>query len=85
MLLDHISPIELAILRQVWQQFGSMDQWAIRGWTHNHCAEWVDPQRSSCAISFEKIAKAVGFKDEDAQAIAVKIESMQYLRGRFAS
>jgi len=31
------------VLDSVWRQFGAMDKWKIRDWTHQHCPECKDP------------------------------------------
>ena len=62
--LDKLSDFDLDVLESVWARFGEMDQWRIRDWTHDHCAEWQDPDGSSRPISPGEILRAVGYNDE---------------------
>ena len=63
--LDELSRAEIAILADVWAQFGKMDQWALRDWTHvkENVPEWKDPRGSSRRISLVEILNAVGVVD----------------------
>lgn len=82
--LDELSQAELTILNLVWAQFGTMNQWEIRDWTHDNCQEWQDPQGSSYPISFEKLACAVGFQPEIAKELARSVETEAQLDQFFA-
>jgi uncharacterized phage-associated protein len=55
--LDELSPAELKTLYAVWKDFGWMDQWQLRDWTHNNCPEWEDPDGSSNPIPYERVFK----------------------------
>lgn len=83
--LDELSKAELAVLESVWQQFGGMDQWEIRDWTHRHCSEWKDPQGSSYPIAYKSLARAVGFDEAEADELASRIESEQEVDRFFAT
>lgn len=82
--LDELSLVELEVLRSVWNDFGHMDQWTIRDWTHVNCSEWKDPSGSSLSISYGDLARGVGFSDEDALYIEEQIESEQRIDNIFA-
>lgn len=70
---DEISNAELAILDSVWKEFGHMTPFELQDWTHQHCAEWVDPNGSSKPITKESILQALGRTTEQAKAIADEI------------
>lgn len=53
--LDELSRAELQTLKDVWAEFGRMDQFQLRDWTHQNCPEWEDPHGSSAAIPFERV------------------------------
>lgn len=55
--LDELSRIELGTLHSVWKEFGQMDQWQLRDWTHDNCPEWEDPDGSSNPIPYERVFK----------------------------
>lgn len=73
--LNELSPAEWAVLESVWQQFGGMNQWAIRDWTHRYCPEWQDPHGSSIPISYQRLARALGFDPAGAETLAARIEA----------
>ncbi|MEE9428325.1 MAG: Panacea domain-containing protein [Paracoccaceae bacterium] len=58
--LDALSNGDLAILKDVWTEFGQMDRFELADWTHNHIAEWQDPKGSSLPIPLDRIMTAVG-------------------------
>lgn len=66
---DEISNAELGILDSVWKEFGHMTQFELQDWTHQNCAEWVDPNGSSKPITKESILKALGRNPEQVKAI----------------
>ncbi len=75
--LDELSDVELETLEAVWAQFGGMDRYAVRDWTHKHCGEWEDPRGSSSPIPYERVLKFLG-KDHTSE-IAQEIETVRSL------
>lgn len=59
---DELSEADLECLEMVWKQFGQMNKWEIRDWTHSseNIPEWEDPGRSSSPIPIERILLSVG-------------------------
>lgn len=57
--LDELSFAELEILEIVWGEFGWMDKWTIRDWTHMNCPEWRNPNGSSISLDFGDIVMAL--------------------------
>jgi uncharacterized phage-associated protein len=84
-LLDELSPAETDVLEAVWAQFGGMSKWEIRDWTHEHCAEWQDPRGSSLPITYESLARAVGFDKSAATELAARIQAEQEIDRLFES
>ena len=82
--LDELSDLDLTMIDKVWNQFGGMNQWDLVDFTHNHCAEWVDPCGSSAKIEYETVLRAVGKSSEQAQEIAREIEAENFLDATFA-
>ena len=64
--LDELSNADIAVLDAVWHQFGNMNRWQIRDYTHDkrHIPEWQDPHGSSRPIQLEAILHAVGRSGE---------------------
>lgn len=73
--LDELSDAEIGTLEHVWGQFGRMDRFTLRDWTHDNCSEWEDPKGSSSSIPYERVLKFLG-KDHSAE-IAEEIESLR--------
>ena len=74
--LDELSDAEVVSLEAVWANFGGMDKWTIRDWTHDNCPEWEDPHGSANPIPYERVLKFLGHKDasELAQDLDLEIE-----------
>jgi uncharacterized phage-associated protein len=68
--LDELSDADIQCLDAVWDQFGHMNKWALRDWTHvrENIPEWEDPRGSSAPIPLERIMTMVGIENADAQA-----------------
>lgn len=58
--LDELSRAEVKTLDGTWAEFGHMDQWEIRNYTHDHCPEWEDPDFSSYPIPYSRVFKFLG-------------------------
>lgn len=63
--LDELSRAELKVLRQTWEEFGGMNKFQIRDWTHNNCPEWEDPKGTSEAIPYARILKFLNKENAD--------------------
>lgn len=72
--LDELSQADMEILKFIWKEFGKMDQWQIRDYTHDHCPEWQDPHGSSQPISYKSLCEALGFSKEQSIIMAKNIE-----------
>ncbi len=65
---DQLSPAEEGILDSVFREFGAMDKWALRDYTHG-LPEYHDPDGSSVPIALMEILTGQGVPEEDAKAI----------------
>jgi len=83
--LDELAPAEIDVLMSVWNQFGAMDKWEIRDWTHTYCQEWTDPHGSFFPITYRQLARAIGFDTEAAGILASQIEGEQEIDKLFAT
>jgi hypothetical protein len=55
-------------------KYGGMDTWYLRDLTHTaHIPEWLDPQGSSAAISYQTLFIKNGKTREEAQAIIARL------------
>lgn len=58
--LDELSPSEIKILEETFDEFGHMAPFQIVDYTHDNCLEWEDPNGSSFPIKPENIFRAMG-------------------------
>ena len=67
---DELSDAEIACLDKVWQDFGHMDKYVLRDWTHdpNNVPEWEDPNGSSSPIPVRRILQNLGVQNADAHS-----------------
>lgn len=72
--LDELSEAELEVLNEVWDQFGHMNQYQIRNYTHNNCLEWENPYGASNPIPYERVFKFLGKANSDALAARISSE-----------
>lgn len=72
--LDELSDAEVEVLGQVWGEFGHMNKWEIRDYTHENCPEWEDPEGSSAPIPYERVFKFLGKKNGDYLARRIRSE-----------
>lgn len=79
-----LSDADIEVLEAVQSDFGSMGKWQIRDYTHDHCAEWKDPQGSSYPIFYKDVFLALGRSQEDALAAQQEIESYNEMDQLFA-
>lgn len=70
---DELSVADVEVLESIWTQFGDMGKWEIRDYTHEHCAEWRDPQGSSHPISIKRIFEAVGFDSNISERLEQRV------------
>jgi uncharacterized phage-associated protein len=59
---DELSDADIQCLDNVWREFGHMQKWELRDWTHSpkNIPEWENPNGSSLPIPIERIMLALG-------------------------
>ena len=82
---DELSPADIDVLEAVWKQFGQMDKWEIRDYTHDHCPEWTNPNGSSVPIPYENVFRALGRPEKVALELSARIEAERELDKIFAA
>ena len=83
--LDELSEFDIDIMDIIWDNYGHMTQWEIRDFTHDNCAEWIDPKASSSPIPEDRIFKALGKSDEQVKALSSEIENQKSIHKLFAA
>ena len=84
--LDHLSECDLNVLEGVWEKFGDMNQWELRDYTHEHCAEWQDPEsmgRGSLPIDEVEVLRAVEIPEKEAVLLAKDLVEQKLLNRYF--
>lgn len=83
--LDELSDADIRSLSKVWDQFGHMNQWQLRDWTHDrkNVPEWENPGGSSLPIPLERILTLLQIENADEHADL--IEDHRYLDRVFSS
>lgn len=82
--LDQLSNADISVLEKVWKDFGGMDRYVLRDWTHKNCSEWKDPKGSSHPIKDVTVLKALGKDVAEAEALAKKINLERELDAVFS-
>ena len=76
---DALSEAEEALLETVFEEFGHMDQWELRDYSHT-LPEWQDPEGSSHRITVQEILRASGLDDHDITEIVEGLEAEEAAR-----
>ena len=77
--LDLLSEVDIEVLQEVWNQFGHMEKWDIREYTHNYCPEWKDPHGSSTPITYKYLLGMLGYGEKSAE-LAAELEAQRQVR-----
>ena len=83
--LLELSDADVGILSDIWDQFGGMDQWELREYTHDHCPEWKDPEGSMIPMQPEDFFEALKFTPEQRKAAMAKLRAEDEINLAFAS
>ena len=76
---------DLAVLSDVWQQFGQMSASGLRNWTHDHCPEWKDPDGSMMPMTPEDLFSALKFTPEQSREALARLRAESTVNSAFAS
>jgi hypothetical protein len=61
----------------VWQEFGKMNQWDLRDYSHT-LPEWRDPKGSSLPIEIRDILLGEGFSEEEAREVLDTLNAEEF-------
>lgn len=75
--LDELSKAELRVLHETWGEFGHLNKWQIRDYTHDYCPEWEDPHGSSSEIPYVRVFRYLG--KPNAEELAQIVEDERHL------
>lgn len=74
---DQLSPAEEGLLDSIWSEFGRMDQWQLRDYSHK-LPEWRDPHGSRLPIEIPDILLAEGFSDDDVDEVMSTLSAEEF-------
>lgn len=80
---DALSRAEERVLDQVYSEFGHMDQWELRDYSHK-LPEWRDPNGSSMPIRIRDILMSEGLSEEEATEAERDLEDEAAFSSYFA-
>ncbi len=72
---DRLSSAELELLESTYREFGHMDQWQLRDYTHEHLPEWKDPNGSAHPIELSDILLSEGWSDDEIKEIEESLQA----------
>jgi uncharacterized phage-associated protein len=76
---DELSDADLSLLDGIYREFGHMNKWEIRDYTHERCAEWTDPNGGSFTISPETVFRALGKPEEHVRQLSDRMREFSEL------
>lgn len=76
---DELSEYEIAILEEIYAEYGSMDRFERSKWTHD-LQEWTDPHGSSLPIDPADILRHAGKSSDEIAEIADEAEQLAFVR-----
>lgn len=75
-----LSDSDAQCIRETWNEFGSMETWELRDYTHSGaCPEWEDPGQSMRPIPLARILNHLGYSPEQVSALTEKFHNQRYL------
>lgn len=74
---DQLSRAEEEILDAVWRQFGGMNQWELRDYSHS-LPEWRDPKGSSLPIAIQDILLGEGFSEAEVREVLETLDAEEF-------
>lgn len=73
---DELSPAELELVDEVFEQWGHLNKWELCDRTHDF-GEWTDPHGSSIPIGIDQVLHHVGKTGEEIVAIIDELRELQ--------
>lgn len=80
----NLSDAELVLIDEIYREFGAMNQWQLRDWCHEHCAEWTPLEMGHARIPVEQLAEAVGKTEDQIRRLAEGAAELNLLDAAFA-
>ena len=74
---DQLSPAEEQLIEEVWREFGKLNQWELRDYSHS-LPEWRDPKGSSLPIEIRDILLGEGFSEDEAREVLETLNAEEF-------
>jgi uncharacterized phage-associated protein len=74
---DQLSRAEEQLLDGIWNEFGTMNQWQLRDYSHS-LPEWRDPKGSSVPIQVQDILLGEGFSEEEVREVVETLNAEEF-------
>jgi uncharacterized phage-associated protein len=82
--LLELSDADLEVLEEIWGQFGHMNKYQIRNYTHDHCPEWEDPNGSSIPIQLDRLFQVLQYQPDEARNLRERLQQQGYIEEAFS-
>lgn len=81
---QHLAEAELGLIDEIYREHGAKDQWQLRDWCHEHCAEWTPLEQGHDRIPVERLAEAVGKTEDQIRHLTEGAAELNLLDAAFA-
>jgi len=82
--LLELSDDDVFVLEQTWDQFGHLNKWQIRDYTHMYCPEWKDPNGSMIPMDYEDLFRALDFDDDQVKELSERLAATSALQTAYS-
>ncbi|MEQ5840145.1 Panacea domain-containing protein [Paraburkholderia acidicola] len=83
--LLELSNANLDVLSGVWDEFGTFTPARLVDYTQSNCPEWTDPRGSMTPIPHERLLSALGYTNEQREALVERLRDQASLNEVFAA
>ena len=74
--INSLSRAEVAVLEEVYERFGNLNQWQLVDWCHDNLTEWTDPEGSHLPIYYHDILIRGGKTPIEAHEIEKELQTL---------
>jgi hypothetical protein len=78
-----LSAEELGFIDELWRTHGDKNEWSLRDWCHQHCAEYTEVKSGRKEILLPQLVRAVNGSKEDAEWLENEAKAERALHSIF--
>jgi uncharacterized phage-associated protein len=82
--IDKLSDNEIELLKEIYSEFGDMDQFELADYTHE-LPEYEDPKGSSIPTDLRKLLRVLEYSDEEVTQIEQELEEEERIKMLFSA